>query len=157
MSGGASLVAAMELMNDYAERLDADRLEEWLDLFAEDCTYRVLPRENYEQNLPVSIILCTNKNMLRDRIVALRNANKYNLHYDRHLIGNVAVGPGEDETFRIEANYAVFQTTLEGQSRLFSVGRYHDRVRPVDGRLVICEKLIILDSFAVPSLLATPL
>lgn len=157
MSGEASLVAAMGLMNEYAERLDSDRLEEWLDLFAEDCTYRVLPRENYEQNLPISIILCTNKNMLRDRIVALRNANKYNLHYDRHLIGNVGIWPGDDEAFRVEANYAVFQTTIEGQSRLFSVGRYHDRVRLIDGRLLICEKLIVLDSFAVPSLLATPL
>jgi anthranilate 1,2-dioxygenase small subunit len=159
MSGGgaATLDAAMALMNEYAERIDSDRLEDWLDLFAEDCTYRIVPRENYDLDLPVSIMLCTNKNMLRDRIVALRNANKYNLHYDRHLISNVAIRPEADGLCGLEANYAVFQTTLEGETRLFSVGRYRDRVRSVDGRLLIRDKLVVLDTFAVPSLIATPL
>jgi len=30
--------AAQELMDEYGERIDSGRLEEWLDLFAEDCT-----------------------------------------------------------------------------------------------------------------------
>jgi hypothetical protein len=85
MSLAAVREAAEELMSDYAELIDADRLEEWLELFTEDAVYQVLPRENVEQNLPVSLMLCTNKNMLRDRVVSLRNANEYNLHYDRHL------------------------------------------------------------------------
>jgi anthranilate 1,2-dioxygenase small subunit len=157
MSIGAALEAAMELMNEYAERIDSDHLEDWLDLFTEDCTYRAVPRENFDLGLPVSIILCTSKNMLRDRIVALRNANKFNLHYDRHFISNVAIRPEPDGTSWLEANYALFQTTLEGETRLFSVGRYRDRVVAQGGRLMIREKLIILDTFAVPSMLATPL
>lgn len=148
---------AAELMNEYVERIDSDRLEEWLDLFAEDATYQVLPRENVEQNLPASVILCTSKNMLRDRIVALRNANLYNPHYDRHLVSGVRVKSHAGGIWTLMANYAVYQTSLEGQSRLFSVGSYRDKVRMEGERLLFCEKLVIIDTFAVSSMLATPL
>jgi anthranilate 1,2-dioxygenase small subunit len=157
MNPSALREAAHDLMNDYAERLDSDDLEAWLDLFTEDAVYQIVPRENFDQNLPVSLILCTNKNMLRDRIVSLRNANEFNLHYDRHLVSNVRIRPQAENLWQLAANYAVFQTNLEGQSRLFSVGRYRDEVRPQADRLVISKTLVIVDSFSVPTLLATPL
>jgi anthranilate 1,2-dioxygenase small subunit len=149
--------AAEDLMSDYVDLIDADRLEDWLELFTEDAVYQVLPRENEEQGLPVSLMLCTNKNMLRDRVVSLRNANEYNLHYDRHLVGRVRIAPAQADGWRLEASYAVYQTNLEGQSRLFSVGRYRDRVRLDGGRLRFCEKKVIVDTYSVPTLLATPL
>ena len=149
--------AAFDLMDEYAARLDADRLEEWLDLFAEDAVYQVIPRENVDRGLPVSIVLCTNKKMLRDRTVSLRRANLYNLHYDRHLIGSVRVREAADEIWQVNANYAVYQTNLEGQSRLFSVGAYCDKVRLCDGHLLFAEKRVIVDTFSIPTLLATPL
>jgi anthranilate 1,2-dioxygenase small subunit len=148
---------ANDLMDEYAERLDSNRLEEWLDLFTEDAAYQIIPRENFDRGLPVSIMLCTNKNMLRDRIVSLREANEYNLHYDRHIVGNVRVKERQGETWRLEANYAVFQINLEGQARLFAVGRYLDEVRLEGGRLLFCKKQAVLDAFSVPTLLATPL
>jgi anthranilate 1,2-dioxygenase small subunit len=148
---------AHQLMADYADLIDADRLEDWLDIFAEDATYCVMPRENLEQDLPASVLLCTSKAMLRDRMTALRRANEYNLHYDRHLISGIKIAPAAKGGWRLEANYAVFQTNLEGQSRLFSVGRYRDKVRLAGDRLVLTEKLVVVDSFSIPTLLATPL
>jgi anthranilate 1,2-dioxygenase small subunit len=149
--------SASELMSDYAELLDSDRLEEWLDLFTEDATYDVVPRENVEQGLQVSLMLCANKAQLRDRITALRQANEYNLHYDCHLVSGVRARATDEGIVQIGANYAVFQTNLEGQSRLFSVGRYQDSARVVGSRLLLCKKRIIVDTFSVPTLLATPL
>jgi anthranilate 1,2-dioxygenase small subunit len=151
------LLMAHELMAEYADRIDGDRLEEWLELFADDARYDVIPRENVEQGLRASLIVCTSKAQLRDRITALRNANEYNLHYDRHVISALKVRAGPDGTCEIGANYAVFQTNLEGQSRLFSVGRYQDRARIEDGRLLLFDKRIIVDTYSVPTLLATPL
>ena len=149
--------AAIELMDSYAELIDADRLEDWLDLFAETSAYRVLPRENVEQGMPVPLILCTSKDMLRDRITSLRKANEYNLHTGRHLIGGVRLRRAGDGGLTLNANYAVFQTDLEGHARLFSVGRYADKL-VVDGdRLLIADKTVIVDNFAVPTLLAVPL
>jgi anthranilate 1,2-dioxygenase small subunit len=149
--------AAAQLLDEYVERIDSDRLEEWLELFTEDASYQVLPRENLEQNLPASIIFCSNRKMLRDRIVSLRNANLYNPHYDRHLVSGVRVKPQAEGVWQLTANYAVYQSTHEGQSKLFSVGGYRDELRMHGGRLLFSKKLVIVDTFAVPSLLATPL
>jgi anthranilate 1,2-dioxygenase small subunit len=149
--------AAAEPLDEYIERLDSDRLEDWLELFTEDATYQVLPRENLEQALPASLILCTSKKMLRDRIVSLRNANLYNPHYDRHFVSAVRVKPDANGGCELTANYAIYQTSHEGQSRLFSVGGYRDALRMSDGRLLFGRKLVIVDTFAVPSMLATPL
>lgn len=157
MNQAELLHLANELMADYADLIDADRLEDWLGLFTEDARYDVVPRENVEQGLQVSLMVCANKAQLRDRISALRNANEYNLHYDRHLVSGVRVRAATDGTLEIGANYAVFQTNLEGQSRLFSVGRYQDRARLENGRLLLCDKKVIVDTYSVPTLLATPL
>jgi anthranilate 1,2-dioxygenase small subunit len=150
-------IEAGSLLDEYVERIDEDRLEEWLELFTEDATYQVLPRDNLEQNLPASLILCTSKKMLRDRIVSLRNANLYNPHYDRHFVSGVRVKPDATGGWHLRANYVVYQTSHEGQSRLFSVGGYRDKLRMEGGRLLFSEKVVIVDTFAVPSLLATPL
>lgn len=149
--------AAEDLMGEYAERIDDGRLEDWLDLFTEDASYRVLSRENVERGLPAAIVLCTNKDMIRDRVASLRTATKYNPHYDRHVVGPLRVKPLSSDEWELSASYAVFQTTLEGRSQLFSVGRYVDKARMQDGRLLFCEKKVIVDSFAIAGLLATPL
>ncbi len=149
--------AITDLLFDYAALIDAGDFEAWLDLFTEDASYRAVPRENFDRGLPVALIYCTNKNMLRDRIVSLREANEYNFHYDRHLITNVRVRALAEAEWQVDANYAVMQTDMEGNSRLFSVGRYQDRVRVEEERLLFCEKLVVIDNFSVPTLLATPL
>jgi len=67
--------AITRLMHRYARVLDADQLEEWPELFTEDGVYKVLPRENAVQNLPVALILCEGRNAMIDRIRSLREAN----------------------------------------------------------------------------------
>ena len=57
----------------------------------------------------------------------------------------------------VEAPFAVYQTDQEGETRLFATGIYRDRLERAGGRLKIRDKLILLDTFAIPSLLATPL
>src|SRR5205814_3923335 len=113
-----------ELMAEYAMALDEDRLEDWVELFAEDCDYRVVTRENVEQGLPNILMWCDNKNMLRDRIDSYRNVNEYNLHYDRHVLGPLVFKDHKDSAWSFDLAYCLFQTTLEGESRIFSVGRY---------------------------------
>ena len=142
-----------DLMAEYGMALDEDRLEDWVELFDEQCDYRVVTRENVEQGLPNVLMWCDNKNMLRDRVESYREVNEYNLHYDRHVIGPLRM-LGESA---FEASYSLFQTDLEGNSRLFSVGRYRDKVRLDGGRLVFVEKTVIVDTFSVAPLLATPL
>jgi anthranilate 1,2-dioxygenase small subunit len=95
--------------------------------------------------------------VLEDRICALREANKYNIHIDRHLIGLPRVVGNEGNETLAEAPFAVYQTDQEGETRLFVTGLYRDRIVFEEGNLKFRSKLILLDTFAVPSLLATPL
>jgi 3-phenylpropionate/cinnamic acid dioxygenase small subunit len=148
---------ALELLFEYVTRIDRDQLESWLDLFAEDATYQVVPRENVEQNLPASLILCTNKNMLRDRIVSLREANEYNLHYCRHLVSAPRFETLGADRLRLRATFSCYQTDLEGNSKLFAVGEYDDEVRFVAGQPSFARKYVVLDTYSVPNLLAVPL
>lgn len=141
------------LMAEYGMALDEDRLEDWVELFDEDCDYRVTTRENVEQGLPNILMWCDNKNMLRDRVESYRNVNEYNLHYDRHVIGPLRMLG--DSTF--EASYSLFQTDLEGNSRLFSVGRYRVEAVMRDGAPRIKTMLVVADTGTIPSLLATPI
>ena len=141
------------LMAEYGMALDEDRLEDWVELFDEDCDYRVTTRENVEQGLPNVLMWCDNKNMLRDRVESYRNVNEYNLHYDRHVIGPLRM-LGESS---FEASYSLFQTDLEGNSRLFSVGRYRVEAVMKDGVAKLKTVLVVADTGTIPSLLATPI
>jgi anthranilate 1,2-dioxygenase small subunit len=146
--------AICDLLAEYGALIDMAKFDEWLDLFAEECRYQIVPRENFDRGLPAALVFCDSRAMLEDRIRALREANKYNIHTDRHLIGLPRIF---EDGLALEAPFTVFQTDQEGETRLFATGLYRDRLEPFGQRLKIRDKLILLDTFAVPSLLATPL
>jgi anthranilate 1,2-dioxygenase small subunit len=146
-----------DLLAEYGALLDSAKYDEWLGLFAAECCYSVIPRENFERGLPVGLMFCDSRAMLEDRIMALREANKSNIHTDRHLIGLPRLRPPGAEQLVVEAPFAVFQTDQEGSTRLFATGLYRDRLELAAGGLKIRDKLVLLDTFAVPTLLATPL
>ena len=155
-------LAAQLLLAEYGGRLDLGRYDDWLALFAAECRYAVVPRENHDAGLPVALILCDSRAMLEDRIAALRQANKYNLHTDRHIIGLPRIVAPEAGRIAaggivIEAPFAVYQTDQEGETSLFATGLYRDRLERAADGLRIADKLVLLDTFAVPTLLATPL
>ena len=146
-----------DLLAQYGALIDAARYEEWLELFASECRYQVMPRENWQHGLPAALMFCDSRAMLEDRVLALREANKYNIHTDRHLIGLPRITDTKCSLLVVEASFVVFQTNVEGESRLFATGLYQDTLVLAGGELRIADKLVLLDTFAVPHLLATPL
>jgi len=146
-----------ELMAEYAMALDEDRLEDWVELFDEVCDYRIVTRENVEQGLPNVLMWCDNKNMLRDRVESYRNVNLYNPHYDRHVIGPLRIVGEKGGVWTFDASYSLFQTDLEGNTRIFSVGRYRVEALLRDGAPRIRAMLVVADTGTIPSLLATPI
>jgi anthranilate 1,2-dioxygenase small subunit len=145
------------LMAEYGMAIDEDRLEDWVELFDERCDYRVVTRENVEQGLPNVLMWCDNKDMLRDRIDSYRNVNEYNPHYDRHVLGPLAFRSNAGSVWRFDLAYSLFQTTLEGESRLFSVGRYAVEAVLEKEKALLRAVTVIADTGQIPSLLATPI
>lgn len=151
-------LAIDDLFADYGAYLDSDRLEDWLELFIEDCVYQIVPRENAELGLPVTLMLCENKNMLRDRIVSLREANEYSVHTDKHVISNVRIkGPADGGGYAVEASYAMFQADNEGNGSLYSFGTYVDEVVLDGGAAKFRCKTVIIDNWSIPHMLSTPI
>ena len=155
-SAGARF-ALYDLFATYGALIDAAEYDAWLALFAAVCTYHIVPRENYERGLPAGLVYCDSRAMLEDRIRALREANKYNIHTDRHLISLPRLTGEDGDATLVEAPFAVYQTDQEGETRLFATGLYRDSIIVEAGDLKFRDKLVVLDTFAVPSLLATPL
>ena len=149
--------AVVALMIDYVHLIDEDRLEDWVELFTDDCTYKILSRENVDAGYPLELLSCHNKGMLRDRVVSLREANLYNLHTDKHVLGMVRTNQESDGVWTAQANFSVYQSTLDGETDLFAVGTYRDRVVFDDGRPLFAEKIVVNDTFAVARMLSTPI
>jgi anthranilate 1,2-dioxygenase small subunit len=144
-------------MAQYGMLIDENRLEDWVELFDEACDYRIVTRENVEQDLPNILMWCDNKNMLRDRVESYRHVNLYNPHYDRHVLGPLRFIGNETLIWRFDVSYSLFQTELEGASRLFSVGRYRVEAL-VEGDVARLKSVtVIADTGLIPSLLATPI
>jgi 3-phenylpropionate/cinnamic acid dioxygenase small subunit len=145
------------LLARYVHALDDDRLEEWPDFFVQDGCYRITTAENFERKLPLAIMYADSRAMLRDRVSALRRANIYEAQRYRHAVSSTLVVRSDAHTARATSNFQVVRIMHTGESVLFATGRYLDRIR-VDGEHPqFEEKVVILDSRSVNTLLAIPL
>ena len=152
---GATSIEA--LIYDAARLIDDGQFDDWAKLFVEDCSYKIITRENADNDYPATLMSCKGGGMVRDRALALREANLYNPHYDRHVIGNVRIFDETDGVYSVHSCYMVAQTTLDGRSSLFSVGKYIDRVVFENGDAKFKERTVVADTGCVDNLMATPL
>ena len=146
-----------ELIHAYVQCIDDDDLEAWPDFFTDKCDYKVIPRENADQNLPVSVMFCDSKGMLRDRIVALRNANVFAPHFYRHLVSNVRILGEEDGVISVQSNYLVMQTLLDGETKIYNAGKYVDKIVREGDTLKFQQKHCIFDTYRIQTLMVTPI
>jgi len=146
-----------ELYAAYAHCLDADKLEAWPDFFTEDCFYRVTSAENYEASLPLGLIYATSRNMVKDRVSALREANIYEPQRYRHLVSSIRITGEVAEALNLEANFLVIRTMQEGDMTIFAAGRYVDRVVQTAEGWKFARKDVVLDSRQIDTLLAIPI
>jgi 3-phenylpropionate/cinnamic acid dioxygenase small subunit len=107
--------------------------------------------------MPLGLIHATSRNMLKDRVSALREADIYEPQRYRHLVSSIKIGEELGETLDLVANFIVVRTMQEGDMTLFGAGRYVDQVRYEDGIWKFARKTVVLDSRQIDTLLAIPL
>ncbi|HVN87290.1 MAG TPA: nuclear transport factor 2 family protein [Candidatus Binatia bacterium] len=145
-----------ELYADYVACLDEGGLERWPEFFTGECLYLIIPRENYERNLPLALMRCESKGMLIDRVAAIRQTNVYGPRRVRHVVSSLRVQTA-GAAVAAQANFALFETPLDGPTRVFNAGRYVDQLVRVDGRLKFKEKLCVLDGALIQGSLIYPI
>ncbi len=151
--------AVEKLQARYVQALDADQLEAWPDFFVDSGRYRILTAENLEQGLPLPLVQADSRAMLRDRVAALRHANIYEGQRYRHVVSSTMVEVVTEDVVKSAANFMVARIMHDGATMLFATGRYLDRI--VLGATVDAarfeERLVVLDSSRIDTLLAIPL
>ena len=146
-----------DFYDDYAYCLDEDRLEDWPGFFTEDCHYRVLSRENHDAGLPLGLIYCMNRNMLRDRVTALRETTMFEPRALRHFISGVRVMEVQGDHLVAQANFAVMESLSDREPTLNMVGRYLDVVRVQDGGFALSRRDCVYDNYRVRTSLIVPI
>lgn len=153
----APYVEMLALYADYAVALEERRFEDWPGYFTENCLYEVQSRENRDLELPGALILCDTRAMIEDRITVLRDTLTYPFLHIRHLVANLRVLEAAPEFWRTSASYLVLHSTEEGETRIYSTGKYEDEIVREDDGLKFRKKIVIADTFAIDNLLAVPL
>ncbi len=146
-----------ELQDRYIATIDNDRLEEWPELFVEDCLYEIMPRENEELGLPAPLMRCESGAMLRDRVLSLRHANIFEQPTYRHMVSGFAVERVDEAAVTMSCNYLVVNTSQEGSTSIYQAGRYLDRVVQTPAGWRFKSKRAIYDTLRVQTLLAYPI
>ncbi|MEJ0069982.1 MAG: aromatic-ring-hydroxylating dioxygenase subunit beta [Pseudomonadota bacterium] len=141
----------------YVHCIDDDRLEEWPDFFTEHGHYKIISRENHDRGLPLGVMECDSRGMLKDRIESMRRANVYEPHRYRHQVSALQVARHLDGTLECRSNYLVVRTMADGTMSIFSTGRYLDRIQLEDGQPKILERLVVFDSRRIETLLVIPI
>jgi anthranilate 1,2-dioxygenase small subunit len=95
--------------------------------------------------------------MLEDRVNSLREANIYEAQHYRHILAPSLVLEAGPDVARVQTNYQVIRIMHDGATALFSTGRYLDRIDFSAPEPLFAEKLVLLDSRRIDTLLAIPL
>ena len=146
-----------ELIGEYAERIDEDRLEEWPDLFGDPCKYLVISRSNHEAGMRQGVMYAATRGMLLDRVFAIRRANLFEPHRYRHVIGPIRVKAVAEGIAVVHSHFIVARIMHDGATTLFATGQYLDRIDVSTADYRFRERIVVLDSDKIDTLLAIPL
>ena len=133
-----------------AALLDAWRLDEWLELLAEDATYRV-PSNDRPESDPKSALftIADDIRRIRARVARLKDPHAHAespRSRTRRMISNVRI-TGRDP-LRVEANFVIHRFRSEDDVRQY-VGRYRYELTP---QMKIRSREAILDAMALGAL-----
>lgn len=141
----------------YIRCIDTDALEQWPDFFTPNCQYTVTTAENFRAGLPAGLIWANNRDMLKDRISALRHANIYERHGYRHIVGLPFITTSPEGQTSAETPFMVARIMHDGVTDLFLTGVYHDVFEVDGGALRLRQRIVVCDSSRIDTLLAIPL
>ncbi len=153
----ATWQALVQLYAEYAAAVDSGDWDLWPEFFVDDCTYRLVPRENHERGLPLATLAFESKAMLKDRVYGIRETLFHDPYYQRHVVGCPLVRASSPGRIESEANYAVFRTKLNELTTVFNVGRTIDVVVDTAAGWKFRSRTVVYDSEMIPNSIIYPL
>jgi salicylate 5-hydroxylase small subunit len=146
-----------DLYAAYAACLDDARYAEWPDFFTENAWYRVVPRENFDRDLPLSTLSLKGAAMMKDRIYGVESTIFHAPYYQRHLIGLPLINQQEDGAIAVQVNYCVIRTKRDASAEIYSVGKYIDEIEVGQNDLKFARKFCVFDNDIIPNSMIYPI
>jgi salicylate 5-hydroxylase small subunit len=151
----------LSLYSDYAMVCDSADWEKWPEFFMDNGTYRLQPRENFEQGLPLCLLALESKAMIQDRVYGVKETMYHDPYYQRHIVGTPRIVAVDrelgGERIHSEANYAVIRTKLDGESTVYNAGFYRDVIVRKPEGLKLQSRLCVYDSEMIANSIIYPI
>jgi anthranilate 1,2-dioxygenase small subunit len=145
-----------EFHGEYCAALDEGRIADWPAFFTEDAIYRITGRENADAGLPVGLVYCEGRGMLRDRALAIAKTEMFAPRYLLHYVTNLRVLGVADGIVAAQANYLVLQTLVDEKTTIHQAGSYFDRFARAGGHLLLRERHCVYDTLLIDNSLVMP-
>ena len=145
-----------EFHYDYAAVLERCDVESWTEFFTDDANYRVIARDNDEHGLPLGLVYCEGKAMLKDRAFALLNTEMYAPRYLQLRISNTRIISVDGPTITAEASYLLLETLVDEPSTVQQVGKYYDVFVRNGDTLLIKDRKCVYDTVLINNCLVFP-
>ena len=146
-----------QFLIDYVHDIDDDNLESWPGYFVNDAIYQIIPRQSYENRLPIGILYCEGKGMMVDRINALRTANIFEPHTYCHMLGGSSIEAQANGSYLVRTNFSVIRTKQNGEMDIYAAGKYIDVVILDNGNPLLLDRRVVLESHRIDILLVVPI
>ncbi len=149
------------LYTDYAMVCDSANWNRWPEFFLDHGTYRLQPRENHEQGLPLCLLALESKAMIQDRVYGVQETMYYDPYYQRHIVGTPrvlsCVGEGIGQRIESDANYVVIRTKYDGEATVFNAGFYRDAIVRTEQGLKFESRLCVYDTEMIANSVIYPI
>lgn len=149
-------LAIHDLYGAYAQCLDDLEIDVWPDFFVDDCFYQIIPRENFERDLPLAIFRCESKGMLQDRVNAINETMMFEPRYIRHMQTITSVQEGEGGRINVRMNFAVLETLADEFTKVLIAGSTRDELIETEQGLKFVTRHCVYDSELVPNSVIYP-
>ena len=141
----------------YAQIVDSTDFSAWPDLFTEQCIYQIQSRENFEANLPLSILRFESQAMLRDRVYGAQQTIYHDPYYQRHIVSAPLLTLEDGHCVEAETAYLVVRTHRNAMPEILSVGRYLDRMVRTEQGLKFSQRMCIFDNDLIANSMIKPI
>jgi p-cumate 2,3-dioxygenase beta subunit len=153
ITGEVTRSAVEDLFYHEAFLLDNWKLDEWLTLLTEDCTYQIPSNDAPQsQSNKALYLIADDYRRITERVTRLKDKNAHSEFphsRTRRIIGNVQfckLSDGLDSNYSAHANFIIYRHRRDGDIRAY-VGRYENEVKLLNNQLLFSKRKVYLDAY----------
>lgn len=137
-----------QFLYDEAELLDSWKIQEWFQLFTEDCRYWVPLNTDDQDPLSAASLIYDDWTELHDRMARLLNPLVYTQQpraRTRRVIGNVRLGRSTGEEVQVFSNFLLYEVRLN-RERILGGQMEHVLQRSGEGWRIKMKRVALLNN-----------